>query len=348
MKRILSIFLLAAFLSTGLYAGNPDRQGEAGAYELLMLPWARTAGLNGLNTSMVYGLESIRMNPAGLARINGSEAVLSHTRYFEGTDISINAAGYGTKSGETGSFALSIEALDFGDIPVTTTNAPDGTGGTFRPLFLNLALSYAKSFDDKIFVGITGRFISQAIAELNATGFAIDAGVQYVTGDRDNFKFGVVLRNFGTPMRFSGQGLAFEQQTDVNTGSIDIAFDQQAKKFELPSQLNIGLSYDMYAASVNRVTVMGSFIANTFSLDQVGGGIEYAFKEQFMVRASYKADVGNPDIEGFSNVYTGLALGASIDVPFSKESTSRIGVDYAFRTTNPFNGTHNIGIRFTL
>ncbi len=288
------------------------------------------------------------MNPAGIARLKGSEAILSHTRYFEGTDISINAVGYATQSGESGAFAISIEALDFGEIPVTTVNAPEGTGGEFRPLFLNVALSYSKNFNDRIFVGVTGRFISQSISELSAVGFALDAGVQYVTGDRENFKFGVALKNFGTPMKFSGQGLAFDQVVEGNNGSIDVTFDQQAKEFELPSQLNIGFSYDVYAAQVNRISFMGSFIANTFSLDQLGAGIEYSFKEMFMVRASYKVDLGDPDIEGFSNVYTGLALGASIDVPFKKESTSRIGIDYAYRTTNPFNGTHNLGVRFTL
>ncbi len=347
MKK--SIFIILALGITGLLsAGNPDRQGEAGAYELLLTPWARTAGLNALNTSFVSGLESIRLNPAGLARISGSEVILAHTRYFEGTDISINAGGYASKSGENGGFGIAIEALDFGEIPITTTANPEGTGGTFAPLFLNVALSYAKSFDDKIFVGLTGRFITQSISELSATGFALDAGVQYVTGPKENFKFGVVLRNFGTPMKFSGQGLAFEEQVDVNAGETTISFDQQAKKFELPSQLNIGISYDLYAAQINRISLYGSFIANSFSLDQVGGGVEYAFKEQFMVRASYKTDIGDPNIDGFSNVYTGLALGASLQVPLSKESTNKFGIDYAYRTTNPFNGTHNLSVRFIL
>ena len=49
MKKIIYIILTLGFF-LGTYqvgqAGNPDRQGEAGAYELLMNPWARSAGLH--------------------------------------------------------------------------------------------------------------------------------------------------------------------------------------------------------------------------------------------------------------------------------------------------------------
>lgn len=342
------LFVFAMLGSLAMFAGNPDRQGEAGAYELLLMPWARTAGVNLLNTSSVMGLEAMRINPAGLARMQGGEVVIGHTRYFEGTDISINAAGYASKSGEKGAFGISIVAMDFGDILRTTTDNPEGNGSTFNPLFLTVEIGYAKNFNERIFVGITGKFITESITGLSATGFAIDAGVQYVTGDSDEFKFGVVLRNFGTPMKFSGQGLAFEQTVEQNGNELLLALDQQAKKFELPSQLNIGISYDFYPGKSNRITAMGSFIANSFSLDQLGAAVEYAFKEQFMLRAGYKAEIGVPDIDGFESVYTGLSLGASAQIPFAKESNTGFGIDYSYRTTSPFSGTHNIGLRFLL
>ena len=51
----------------GVHAGNPDRQGEAGAHELLINPWARSAGLHTLNTSSIMGVEAMRLNIAGLS-----------------------------------------------------------------------------------------------------------------------------------------------------------------------------------------------------------------------------------------------------------------------------------------
>ena len=132
--------------------------------------------------------------------MNKSEFVVAHTRLFEGTGIKINSLGLAQKMGEKGALGISLMAMDFGDIEVTTTGAPEGTGATFTPNFFNLGLSYSHTFDQKVSVGILLRGVSESISDVNAFGFAIDAGVQYVTGDKDNFKFGNALRNMGSPM----------------------------------------------------------------------------------------------------------------------------------------------------
>ena len=84
MNKILYKFgslVLAVLVATSVWAGNPDRQGEAGAPELLMNPWARSAGLHTMTTSMITGAEAMRLNIAGLARINKTEVILANTQY---------------------------------------------------------------------------------------------------------------------------------------------------------------------------------------------------------------------------------------------------------------------------
>ena len=98
-----ALLLLIAFwglFRADLHAGNPDRQGEAGAYELLMNPWARSAGLHTISTSMIRGVESLRLNVAGLARINQTEVLASHAEYLQGTGITMNALGVGQRIGK--------------------------------------------------------------------------------------------------------------------------------------------------------------------------------------------------------------------------------------------------------
>ena len=348
MNKVIYIILTLGFF-LGTYqvgqAGNPDRQGEAGAYELLMNPWARSAGLHTMSTSMVGGVESMRLNVAGLSRITGTEVLLSHARYLEGTDLRMNGFGFARKMGENGSFGLSLMALDFGDIPITTTAQPGGTGGTFSPNFFNIGIGYAHEFENKISVGFLMRGISESTADLKAFGFALDAGVQYVSGEQDQFKLGLSLRNVGTRMSFGGQGLA-EQLNNPDLGEYQITFQQRISDFELPSVLNIGISYDILFAEKNRLTLLGNFTSNSFSRDQIGGGFEYAFKEMFMIRAGYKHDFGAGTID--ANVYTGLAGGISFEVPLKKEASNSFGVDYAYRHTNPWSGTHNITVRLGL
>lgn len=330
------------------YAGNPDRQGEAGGYELLLNPWARSAGLHALTTSMVYGVEAMQINIAGLSRINRTEFVIGHTRLYEGTGIKINSLGLAQKIGENGAFGLSLMALDFGDIEVTTTAVPEGTGATFSPNFFNLGLSYSHTFDRKVSVGILLRGISESIADVSSFGLAIDAGVQYVTGAKDNFKFGVALRNMGSPMKFSGEGLSFQTPNPDPSGPYPVSVTYKAAGFELPSTLNIGLSYDFWGGNRHRFTVLGNFTANSFSVDQLGGGVEYAFREMFMVRAGYRYDIGVPANDPQHNVYTGLCGGLTIEVPTKKETTGRFAIDYAYLATNPFSGTHNFSIRYKM
>src|SRR5688572_4872064 len=104
MNRYFIIILIAAcgLITTRATAGNPDRQGEAGGYELLLNPWARSAGLHALNTSWVSGVEGMNINIAGLSRISKSEFIIAHTRLFEGSGIKINTLGLGLKMGEKG------------------------------------------------------------------------------------------------------------------------------------------------------------------------------------------------------------------------------------------------------
>jgi len=343
LSLLTAVFLLPL---ASLYAGNPDRQGEAGAYELLMNPWARSAGLHSMPVSMVRGVEAMRLNVAGLSRINKLEVQVGHAIYLQGTDLGMNALGVATKMGKNGALGISLMALDFGDIRETTVDQPEGTGATFSPSFFNLGIGYAYTFENKISVGFALRAVSQSISNLSAFGFAVDAGVQYVTGEQDNFKFGIALRNIGTRMKFSGEGLA----TPVNIpgGNYELTLEQRSASFELPSMLNIGVSYDFLIGDKNRVTALGNFTSHSFSRDQIGGGVEYALNEMFMLRAGYKLDVGDfPEAQ--APVYTGLSAGASLDVPISRENKDlRLGIDYAYRATKIWQGTHNVSVRINL
>lgn len=350
MKRLVLQLLTGIFcLSTiGAYAGNPDRQGEAGGYELLLNPWARNAGLHAITTSMASGVEAMQINIAGLSRIHKTEFVISHTRLYEGTGIKMNSIGLAQKTGDSGAFGISLTALDFGEILVTTTATPEGNGATYSPNFFNLAFSYSHTFAQKVSVGILLRGISESIADVHAFGFALDAGVQYVSGAKDNFKFGVSLRNMGSPMKFSGEGLSFTTANPDNTDPYVITVAQRAAGFELPSMLNIGLSYDFWLGQQHRLTAIGNFTANSFSVDQLGAGLEYSFKEMFMARVGYRYDLGISLNDPKHELYSGLAAGVTIEVPTKKESTGRFAVDYAYLVTSKFDGTHNFSIRYKM
>jgi hypothetical protein len=354
MNRLL--YTLVIVVCCGLavpqaFAGNPDRQGEAGAYELLINPWARSAGLHTMTTASITGVEAMRLNVAGVARVDGVEFYGSHSIYLQSTNININSFGFATKIGNNGGIGVSIMAMDFGDIPITTTDQPEGTGATFSPTFLNIGVGYSHVFENKVSVGILFRGVSERIADLTASTFAIDAGVQYVTGENDNFKFGISLRNVGGSMQFRGEGLTTNRSVPIGSINYGQAVEQRAADFELQSQLNIGGSYDFLLGATGRLTLVANFASNAFSQDQIGGGLEFSFKEVFSLRGGYRYEFGSTLDNGReAPLYTGISGGVTIEVPFNKEDpdSGRFGVDYAYRTTKLFGGTHNIGVRLTL
>ena len=67
-----------------------------------------------------------------------------------------------------------------------------------------------------------------------------------------------------------------------------------------------------------------------------------------MLRAAYVYNIGESSDGEDDGVYTGLAAGISFDVPLKKDSQNKLGIDYSYRHTNPFSGTHNFGLRISL
>ncbi len=334
-----------------VFAGNPDRQGQAGAYELLINPWARSAGLSGMGTANVMGPEAMMLNVAGLANIRQTELNFSHTRYLVGADLGINSFGFAQNIGGGSVLGISIMAMDFGDIDVTTVNNPDGTGATFSPRFFNMGIGYAYRFENMITVGALARIVSQGLTNVNATTVAFDAGIQYVAGSRDHIRFGIALRNVGAPMQYRGEGLSFPMTITTSNGAEDyqLFIEQRPEKFELPSLLNIGGSYDFEVGGIYRITPIVNFTSNSFSRDFIGGGVELAFNEMFMVRGGYNYELdGNADVYIPPSVFTGWSGGFTVEVPVRRNSENKIAIDYAYRTTNPWNGTHNLGVRLSL
>lgn len=351
MRLVFKIFLFLFLASSLTYAGNPDRIGAAGAGHLLINPWARSAGWNGLNTANTRGIESMRLNVAGLAFTEKTEVILSHSIYMQGSDMSINTLGFSQKTGASGVIGLSLMTMRLGDIPITSADFPEGGIGTYSPQIINLGLAYAKVFSNSIYGGFTLRVISESIPNANAGGLAVDAGIQYVTGAREHVKFGLALRNIGLPMRYSGNGLNFRGEAPTDPGIVVFqkTLSQPTETFELPSLLNIGFAYDVISDTSNyRLTLAANYTSNAFGKDQTGLGAEFAFREKFMFRVSYKYEKGITSSVNSTSALTGLGGGFTVELPLSVAGSSTIALDYAYRTTNPFKGIHNIGLRVNL
>jgi len=377
---IITIAISISLFSTTLsYAGNDDRKSEGGATELLINPWARSSGWADANVACVVGLEAMYQNIAGMAFTPKLELAFTNTQYLVGTGIKINSGGFVTRVGKEngGVLGLSVMNMNFGEIDITTVQMPDGGIGTFSPSYSVIGLAYAREFSNSIYGGITAKIINENIANVGATGFALDAGIQYVTGighdkfgdrNRDNLRLGITMKNVGTSMKYSGDGLAF---TGFSQNGTQMTVAYRSQEFELPFLLKIGASYHIKLyqnkASMpmnsdntgseaaddkntdHELIIAANFTSNSYTKDQIHLGLEYTFRNYFSLRGGYIYEEGIESITTSTNVLTGPTAGLSLQSPISKDNKSSvIAFDYSYRLTRTFGGIHTFGVRISM
>ncbi len=347
MKTVLFLVLLICF-SQGGYAGNQDRSGQAGAPELLINPWSRSTGWESANAAGVRGVESMFLNVGGLSFVKKTEINFTHTVWLAGSQISINTFGLAQRTGKKSVVGLSVMSMNLGDIMITKVDQPDGGLGKFTPHFMNINLAYSREFSHSIYGGFNIKVIQEAIPDLKAQGIAIDAGIQYVTGKKENIKFGVSLKNVGPRLLFTGNGLAYRGTITGTSNSMTL--QQRSSELELPSLIKISAAYDFEIdkEKVHMLTAAFTFTSNSFTRDQFSAGLEYGFRSVLFLRAGYTYEKGMYSSDSRTSAFTGPSAGLSVDIPMNREKHKKFSFDYSYRATNPFAGTHSFGIQLTL
>ncbi|MBK9781980.1 MAG: PorV/PorQ family protein [Anaerolineales bacterium] len=317
---------------------------------MLINPWARSSGWGGANSGSAQGLEAQFLNVAGTAFTKKTEVLFSHTNYLQGSGITLNAFGITQKMGESGVLGLSIMSMAFGEVDITTVDQPEPSLGTYSPQYINLGISYAKAFSNSIYGGLTLRIIDESISNVSAGGLAVDAGIQYVTGNneaKDNIHFGIALRNVGTPLQFGGDGLSTRVNAPNTNNVYQLTVEQRTEGFEMPSLLNIGFAYDLELVKDHELSIAGNFTSNSFTNDQFTAGLQYGFKEIFMLRGGFTYEDNLFDDALRTTVYSGLSAGLTVDLPLGSGG-KKFGIDYSYRSTQPWDGIHSFGFRFIL
>jgi hypothetical protein len=347
-KTLVGLVTAGVVLSSSLFAGNEDRIGSAGASHLLINPWARGSAIGDAGVANMNGIEATFTNVAGLAFTDKTQIKFNYSNWMGNAGISLNSAGFAQRISESSVFSVSVQSLNYGDIPITTVANPEGNIGFFSPRANIFNVAYAKEFSSSISGGINFKVISENISNMKATGVAIDAGIRYVTGEQDHIKFGIALKNVGPVMKYKGDGLA-QQVTYVSTGFIG-SLENRSATYEMPSLLSIAGSYDFIFSEKNKLNVAAAFTANSFSKDQFRLGLDYGMtteKMAFNLRGGFVYENGLFSAENRSNALIGPTAGFSIDALVGK-SKSALGLEYCARFAGVFGVIHTMGATISL
>jgi len=333
--KVLRLTVIALLLcSVALYAGGDERIGSAGAQELRIPVGSRMSALGGAGVAEAIGAEAIYWNPAGVAFYDGTEVMFTHLEYF--ADISVEYFAVTTAIEDFGSLGISAKVMSFGDIPKTTVANPEGTGEIISPTYAVVGLTYSRQFTDRVAFGVTGQLVNEKIEQQSATGMAFDFGFIYDPGWQ-GLRFGLVIKNYGPDMRFSGPGFDVDNNVPGSEpGTTDKTYRTQSASFELPSSVQIGASWNLLDIENSRATLMGNFQSNNSSRDEFRGGLEYAFNDMFFLRGGYVNS-------GQDSYMYGATFGAGLKLMWGNTS---IAVDYTWMQTEFFDDNQFFTVTF--
>ncbi|MDR3628532.1 MAG: PorV/PorQ family protein, partial [Ignavibacteriaceae bacterium] len=251
MKKFLLV--ITGFLLIGnIYAQN--KVGTTAAPFLGIGAGPEAIGMGGAFTAVATGPSALYWNPAGISRSGKTQVLIEHTNYLVGTSYNYFAAVVALD--QDNAIGVSVTDLDYGSEDVTTVDNPDGTGEKWSAMDLAIGLTYSRNLTDRFSIGGTAKMIRQSIWRESATGWAMDAGLLYITPFND-LKIGMEIANFGTDMRLSGQDLYISYDPDATKAgnNANIPAEYYTDSFPLPLTFRIGLAMDVLRLEENTITV---------------------------------------------------------------------------------------------
>jgi hypothetical protein len=288
MRSSPALFVLFLALAVPLSADQTNfAAGSQAAPWLKLSNNARSAAMGDAGVAVADDVNASGENPAGLSQLGGQELSFMHHAYI--LDSSVEHLAYGLSAMPGLGLAASIDYMNFGSVDKYSIDASNNltADGSFNPSGYHLDLGAGYAFGS-LSAGLNAKMISEALdGSTSSSAFAADLGVLWK--DASGLSLGATLEDLGS----------------------------QLDGANLPSGLRAGGAYKMGLGAGSAVTV--ALDADVPSADSsastVGGGIEYAAKDLYALRAGYEV-VGNDGAGG-------LTLGAGL-------SYKILQLDYAY------------------
>ncbi len=278
-------------------AGEFTKVGLSGGQFLKIGVGARANGMAGAYAGVANDMTSIFWNPAGLTQLDGYAANFSHTFWFAGMSHSFAAVMMPVS--EKFRVAASFTGFSSGDIAVTTTDQPDGTGGIYNVSDVALGVTFAGELTEQFSFGVTAKYVNHGFSNMNAGGFVFDVGTRYNTG-YNGVTLGFSINSLGTPQTFDGPNVTRTNNPIPGLNASPIDMQIQTSTFEMPLSFRAGVGVDMFQGFIadrpeyeDGVAVHQWLMAADFETfsdvpEQFAVGTEYTFREFVSLRAGYR------------------------------------------------------------
>jgi hypothetical protein len=254
IKAVEIVVVCVSLVSIVLFAGNQNVGSTSCMFKVLLTP--KVVSLGGAYSTFTDA-DSLSINPAGVSLVTSKEISFAYTKWLVDTSYGYLSFVFPTK---IGGFGIAVNYFTAGDMDEYDTSG-NPTNKTFTANGVLTSLVYSRKLNEKISVGIAGKFYSETIDDRSASSSSADIG-------------GIVVLNEKIKLGLSAQNLF---------GSIK--FIEQEDK--LPFMLKVGGSYKVIDNLVSAIDV-NLPVDNNVS---VSLGVEYniGFSDFVIpIRAGYK------------------------------------------------------------
>ncbi|MFA6618556.1 MAG: PorV/PorQ family protein [Candidatus Neomarinimicrobiota bacterium] len=326
IKQLITILVLVAVLLP-LWAQEHEipedvsKVATTACQFLKMEVGAEASALGGAAVAAVDDLSALYWNPAGLSKIKSQTFYATYTKLYAG--IQHGFVAFGTQIGPSDYFGVSANYVNSGKMEVTTPRYPEGTGEFFTVTDLAAGLTYTRVLTDRLSIGVTGKFIREAIWREVATAFAFDIGSQFDTGLK-GIQLGMSITNFGTQVKFDGDDLTVNVDTDPNyDGNALTEARLNPDKWPLPLIFRLGIACDIIGPESEWIQMEGQRLTLRFDANdpmdnylRFNLGVEYELANILALRGGYHM---NYDDASFT-----AGIGLNLDV-----NSMPLNIDYA-------------------
>lgn len=314
MRNVFRLFLLILLWNTFLRAEN----SVTSSFEFLRTDFSpRTAAMSNAFTGIRGDINSLFINPAGLAYMEKRQYHFNYTNYL--LDINGGSAGYAHIHPRFGILSAGLLYMDYGNFPETDEYAVD-TGNEFSANEMAIALGISNFLDERFAYGVNLKYVYSKIADFNASAVALDFGLIYEAPFQDDLYFAFALLNVGNNFEYYGD-----------------------RRESLPLVMRIGFTKKLahlpleLGASLNDINVEAESVTERIKRFSIGG--EFTLSNTLRLRLGYNNDLRNSlDTENESgSKFGGVSGGLGIYL-------KRFRVDYSYSSFGLLGATHRFGI----
>ncbi len=244
MKRLLGAAMAGMVLLLAYSQANAA-VSDAAALFLRISPGARYGGMGETGVALADDASATWWNPAGLGFQNQRQITMMHANWlpqFHLPDLYYDFISYVHTVPEMGTFGGHLIFLNLGSsVRTDETGQEQGTFSTYEGA---VGASYGTQLNQTTALGISARFIYSHLSDRGAgqergsgiaTGVGVDLGVMHKFKIIKGLQFGANVSNMGPKISY-----------------IDVA---QADP--IPTNLKIGLAYNLVESEFNKLTFVG-------------------------------------------------------------------------------------------